>query len=383
MLHHKRFLLIALIFLFACQPATARVTLLVDGQARNVTADNATASEILAQAGITFSASDKVLVNGVVQNLNQTLSQTGAVTVQLLRAVPVTLIAPHGQVTLNTSAPTVAGVILEAGMPLTARDRIEPSAETAVSAGMLIHITPAREFTVSVAGRTFNTRSAASTIGQALAEVGIPLMGLDQSTPSEFEALPADGQIRIVRISESTSTALKIIPYEVQLIVTSDLPAPQQEVLEPGQAGLTLTRTRTRYADGAEVSRTIESESILSLPVPRVVRSSYWAAKQMYATSYSPCRSGVSSCLYGTSLGLPVKRGVVAMYYDWYIALGGERVYIPGYGEAIIADVGGGFPDDRPWIDLGFSDDDYEAWSGWVTVYFLAPAPANIPWFLQ
>ena len=103
----------------------------------------------------------------------------------------------------------------------------------------------------------------------------------------------------------------------------------------------------------------------------------------MYAAAYSPCRSGTTSCMNGTSLGLPVTRGVVAMYYDWYIALGGEHVYIPGYGKAVIADVGGGFPDNRPWIDLGYSDNDYEEWSGWVTVYFLAPAPASIPWFLK
>jgi hypothetical protein len=37
----------------------------------------------------------------------------------------------------------------------------------------------------------------------------------------------------------------------------------------------------------------------------------------------------------------------------------------------------------KPWIDLGFSDNDYEQWSNWVTVYFLTPVPANIPYDLQ
>jgi 3D (Asp-Asp-Asp) domain-containing protein len=59
--------------------------------------------------------------------------------------------------------------------------------------------------------------------------------------------------------------------------------------------------------------------------------------------------------------------------------LSGSQVYIPGYGVAVIGDVGGGFPDGRAWIDLGYSDDDYQSWSGMVTVYFLAPAPATIP----
>jgi hypothetical protein len=32
----------------------------------------------------------------------------------------------------------------------------------------------------------------------------------------------------------------------------------------------------------------------------------------------------------------------------------------------------------KPWIDLGFSDADYEPWHEWVTVYFLTPAPQNV-----
>jgi hypothetical protein len=45
--------------------------------------------------------------------------------------------------------------------------------------------------------------------------------------------------------------------------------------------------------------------------------------------------------------------------------------------------VGGGFPDGRLWIDLAYSDDDWVAWHGYVTVYFLTPVPANILYVLQ
>jgi hypothetical protein len=67
------------------------------------------------------------------------------------------------------------------------------------------------------------------------------------------------------------------------------------------------------------------------------------------------------------------------MTRDLYNQLSGSQVYIPGYGIAVIADVGGGFPDGRLWIDLGYGDDDFQGWSGMVMVYFLAPAPASIP----
>ena len=56
----------------------------------------------------------------------------------------------------------------------------------------------------------------------------------------------------------------------------------------------------------------------------------------------------------------------------------GLQLYIPGYGTATIEDVCGGCVG-KPWVDLGYSDSDYQDWGQWVTVYFLAPAPANIP----
>jgi 3D (Asp-Asp-Asp) domain-containing protein len=54
------------------------------------------------------------------------------------------------------------------------------------------------------------------------------------------------------------------------------------------------------------------------------------------------------------------------------------QMYVPGYGEALAADIGGGVH--GRMIDLGYSDDDYEAWHQWVTVYFLWPPPDNIVW---
>jgi 3D (Asp-Asp-Asp) domain-containing protein len=65
---------------------------------------------------------------------------------------------------------------------------------------------------------------------------------------------------------------------------------------------------------------------------------------------------------------------VVAVIYEWFIPMGWHTVYVPGYGHAVIADVGGGIPGEH-WIDLGFPDDDYESWSRWVTVYFTLPIP--------
>ena len=376
-------LLFTFVFITAFQPASApRVKLIVDGQVRDIAASDLVPAHMLTAAAIAFSPADHVLLNGVPVPLDEVLQPKTQFTLQLRRAAPVTLVAPQGQITVNTAALTVGEVLREAGVNLFVSDRVEPSADTSITNGMTITTTPGREMIVHAGRQSVRVHSSTATVGHVLAEAGIPLVGLDASFPSEFEAIPADGQIRIVRVTESIDSAYKVIPYQTELIVTADLQPPAQDVLEPGDVGISLQRTRIRYEDGAEVSRMLESESVIRLPRTRVVRSSFWAAKEMYATSYSPCRSGGEKCYYGTSSGLPVAHGVVAMNYDWYLALQGVRVYIPGYGTAVVADVCGGCVG-KPWIDLGYSDADYQPWSSWITVYFLAPEPPAIPWFLQ
>ena len=56
------------------------------------------------------------------------------------------------------------------------------------------------------------------------------------------------------------------------------------------------------------------------------------------------------------------------------------NMYIPGYGKAVAADIGGGVI--GRWIDLGYSDNDYVPWHSWVTVYFLWPPPDVIVWIV-
>ena len=70
--------------------------------------------------------------------------------------------------------------------------------------------------------------------------------------------------------------------------------------------------------------------------------------------------------------------------------LQGTQIYVPGYGYAVIGDVGGGYLIEDlvgvsryRWIDLGFNDNNIVDMTGWHTVYFLAPPPASIPPVMQ
>jgi uncharacterized protein YabE (DUF348 family) len=391
--------LTVLLLSVACQPGTpvATITLLDGKQVHELHTDERIPAQLLAQANLTLAPSDRLLYQGIPVPLDQLLP-TNASVLQVRRASSVSLVTPDGQQTIQTAAFTVGEALDQLGLQLYAADRLDPPAETPIDGPLTVTYTPARQLTVNVEGNSLPIRSAASTVGEALAEAGIPLEGLDYSQPAESDPLPSDGQIKVVRVQESIQLIQKPIPYETTYQASDQVEIDHQQVLQAGQEGLSVSRVRIRYEDGQEVARQTESQSVVRPPTDRVVgygrkivtRSldvpggtiKYWRAVQAYATSYSPCRSDPNRCYPSTSLGLPVKKGVISVNPTWYAYMVGQQVYIPGYGLATIADKCGGCVG-KPWVDLGYSDNDYQPWSETVTVYFLTPVPANILWTLN
>ncbi len=385
-------------FLFACQPVILPAVLIVDNH-KTITlqTDENIPSKLLNEAGITLNPDDRVLLNGLPTSLDQPITNT-PITIQIRRAVSITLVTPDGQKQLQSSAFTVGEALQEATYWLHARDKVEPVLNSPISDGMTITVMPSRELTVSVDGGAVRINSAAQTVGEALAEAGIPLIALDYSLPPGNEPIPSDGQIRVVRVNESVLLAQKPIPFENEFQASADVPLDQTQILQPGESGLTVQRIRIRYEDGQEISRLSEDETLVRPPKTRLlgygtkieiktaevdgVQIEYWRAVQMYATSYSPCRSGADRCYPGTSSGQALRKGMVGLRQSWYLSMQGQQLYIPGYGFSSVADVCGGCVG-KPWIDLGYSDNDYEQWSSWVTVYFLTPVPANVIYVLE
>jgi uncharacterized protein YabE (DUF348 family) len=385
------------LLLAACQAKPVSVTIFADGQTITRPATSLIPAELLATADITLGSNDLILYNGLPTPADIALDATSPFTLTVRRAVTVTVIAPEGTRTLESAAFTVGQMLTEAGYSVSAADQVDPPVESPLVAGLTITVQPGASLLITADGKQVQTRSAAATVGQALAEAGIPLVGLDYAVPSEESPLPADGQIRVVRVVETVALVQKSLPYTSRFEASADLELDQQDVLQAGEPGLAVSRVRVRSEDGAETGRTTEAETIVRPAQDRIVgfgtkvvvrtavvdgvSITYWRAVRVYATSYSPCRSGGSRCYSGTASGKPVQKGVIAVASRWYPYIVGSGVYVPGYGFATVEDIGGGFPD-RYWIDLGYADADFIAWGDWVTVYFLTPVPASIQYVL-
>ena len=198
--------------------------------------------------------------------------------------------------------------------------------------------------------------------------------------------------MRVVRVKEEVMTETQPIPVETVYQADSALELDQQIVVQEGQPGLQRTITRVRYEDGVEVSRTTDDVAIIRPLMNRVIsygtnvvvrtiatpdgERSYWRVLRLYATSYHP------AALFGdnvTATGRTLVHGIVAAATD--VLPFGTEVFVDGYGVGLVADTApprlGGM-----WIDLGYSDDDYQHWAGYVEVYVLTPIPDQINYFL-
>jgi uncharacterized protein YabE (DUF348 family) len=357
-----------------------------------------TPHELLALAGIEPAEDDTVKINGKTYALDDALPNATNIVLQYLPALPVS-VSQNGQALLIRSSGATLGKALWAG-------NIRISGSDALSAPFTLPLTSAQEITltkptpitIQVDGMSLKSMSSAATVGEALQVSGITLQNLDYSVPTEDSPLPVDGAIRVIRVREEVKIQQESIPYTLETLTDDTMELDQQREVTPGQYGIAVTRVIIRYEDGVETSRETEASTTLVEPVKQVVAYgskivlhtentddgpiTYYRKVTVFATSYSPCRSapadGSNSCISGTSSGVPVAKGIIATTLDWYYLFKGDQIYVPGYGVGTIADTGGGIAG-KNWIDLGYSDADWQHWSSWVTIYFLAPAPSNVP----
>jgi resuscitation-promoting factor RpfB len=364
--------------------------ILVNGQIRSLYTADRTPTNLLASVGINVQKGDRVLSNGQEIDPSQPFpANSRSISLQISPLINYSLTIDGIRTDLTSTASTLGSALWAAGYTFFAADPLNPPANTPLTPGLSSTLKPSQQVTVHVQDAVVTTRTAATTVGGALIDAGLSLQGLDYSIPSPESPIPSIPEIRLVRVNEEVLVEQSPLPFETQYQPDPDLEIDNQSILQTGEYGLSAQRVRVRYEDGQETSRQQENQWVARQPQPRIigygtsvvmhsavvdgVPIQYWRAINMYATSYHPSNTGST-----TASGLPLRKGVAAV--DTSLIPFYTQMFVPGYGEVIAADIGGGVI--GRWIDLGYSDEDYVAWHQSVMVYFLWPPPANIVWIL-
>jgi len=366
------------------------VQILADGKLISLYSSTRTPSSLLSQAGVDLSSGDLLLSNGRPLDPEQPLAvNSRSISIQVVRAVSYTLTLDGQQRKYSSTAGTLGSALWADGYSLFAADQLLPAPTTPLTPGLTVTLVASRPVTIHTRYGDVIVRTPALTVGQAVADAGLSPQGLDYSIPPLESPLPSSGKVRLVRVTEQVQIEETPLPFETEYQPVSELELDSQSIVQAGEYGLSAERVRVRYEDGQEITRTVESDWLARQPQTRIIgygtqlvmhtttvdgiEIQYWRELSMYATSYHPSEVGDV-----TASGLPLNKGVAAI--DRSVVPFFTEMYIPGYGQAVAADIGGGVI--GRWIDLGYSDSDYVPWHEWVTVYFLWPPPANIIWII-
>jgi uncharacterized protein YabE (DUF348 family) len=345
---------------------------------------------IFAEAGIELSDRDQILLDGLTTSIGELLTPGENHSLQVERAQSIEVIGSIQDEVIFSTAATIGDALWENEIDLSIADRISPALSASLHKPVYVELKPAQNVTIEFISGSLRSQTAAETVGEALTEAGIALQGLDYSHPGANSPIPKDGKIQVIRVQEDLLLESEPIPYDSLTQPVADLEIDNRSLVQSGVLGLNTKRIRVRYEDEVEVSRQVEDEYISQEPqseiigfgtqiTPKTINTpdgqiKYWRALSMYAVSYNVTSNGG----YGTATGVPLDKGVAAID-PLYIPYG-TRMYVPGYGEALAADTGGGIK--GRMIDLGYLDENYVSWHEWVTVYFLWPPPENVVWVI-
>ena len=349
-----------------------------------------TLAAFLSEAGIAADGTTAITADGQPIGIGQLATRPLPSVVEIGRFHTVTIHHNNQQQTIRTAVVTVGEAIQEAGIMLFAADRIEPAAATPLETGMIINIVPSTTFNIHVDGRTQHIRSNHTNPHAILAEAGITLQGDDYTIPDPSIPLQANDTIQVIRVKEEVRFEDGAIPYQTLWQATEQLDLDTQGIITQGVPGILRHRWRVRYENGVEVGQIADGEWVEREPVNEVIgygtritvhtldtpegQLSYWRVVRMRVTSYTAASSGKTADdpAYGiTASGRRVAKGIVAV--DRSVVPFRSSVYVPNYGTGFVGDTGGGVR--GRWIDLGYGEDDFVSWSGYVDVYYLTPVP--------
>lgn len=267
------------------------------------------------------------------------------------------------------------------------KDKIEPSLDSKVKDGNKVYIKKAVDVEVEVDGKELKLATSEERIEDMLQMEGIVLSDYDKVQPLRTETIKPGMKVMITRVESKTFKESKDIDFSTIVKKSDDLEKTVTKVEQEGELGEREITTRVVYEDGKEVTRQVISDIVKKEPVQRVLvqgtlgvlnlsrgggeKVLYKTSLRVKATAYTSFDPGVGT---RTASGTNVKRnssGYSTIAVDPRVIPLGTRVYVDGYGFAIAEDTGGAIKGNT--IDV-FLDTPAEAhnWGvKYVNVYIL------------
>lgn len=302
-------------------------------------------------------------------------------------------------VTYTSFATDPDEVLGQMGLSLGERDSYTTEA---VEGGSAITIQRAQSVTIRYHGQTTQVSCSGETVGELLSRLNLGITGEDEVSHG-LDALTYDGmELRIDRRTVRQEVYTKVIPHEVKRCRDASIPEGAEEVLIEGVDGEMQCVASVTYLNGAELQRTLVSETVTRTPVTEIIGEgagesllktdpealpvigdgyitlptgevlTYYKTDTIRATAYTHTDPG---CSLLTATGSTVHWGTVAVdpryipYGTRMFIMASDGSYVYGLAEA--EDCGGDIKGDRMDLYMPTTQQCMEFGRRRCTIYFL------------
>ncbi len=250
-----------------------QLVLEVDGTVRRIYTHARNPLTILAEQNIQLSAHDRLYVNHRLIEPEAAASIAQPLThLRVARARRFTLYEDNQLVAEGYSNMATVGELLdEYDLTLYLADQIVPLPHTPLTDGLEIKVWRSSPVTIRVDGRDVATRAIGETVSDVLNMLGMPLSGLDYSTPAENVLFVPDMTIEIVRVVETIEVEHESVAYHTLTLPDPGLPDGERRVIQEGVLGTREQRVRIRRENDRIVSRVVQDVHIVVSPIPEIV----------------------------------------------------------------------------------------------------------------
>ncbi len=156
-------------------------------------------------------------------------------------------------------------------LSLREKETVFPAADTHLTPGMRISVTRTHTLSVRVDGKETSSPVLATTVGGALAEVGIALDEDDIVKPEREAFVGRGASIVVTRVDIREETIDKALPFEKKTNEDDELSWRKTVVTQKGEKGIDRLVYRVSSHDGKEVNRKLLRTERVKDPVPEIV----------------------------------------------------------------------------------------------------------------
>ncbi|MDO5027663.1 MAG: 3D domain-containing protein [Bacillota bacterium] len=299
----------------------------------------------------------------------------------------VTLVYDGESTLYNTTSNTVKDFLAERNIKLVDHIYLSHPVDTAIENGMKLTVRSPKNVIILDNGEEKTIKTGNIQVSQILKEYGYVLKERDYTIPKLTENIKfKDGKdplIIINRVYEKVVTEVQSIPFEEEIIKTSELLQGEKRVRQEGKDGSKVVKTGITVMNGVEIESHLLEEKIVNKAKNKIVEVGTKANKiqatnnkassdeiasgyingrrilkvlTMNASAYDASYESNGSWGPVTAMGTNLRPGVVAV--DKTVIPLGSTLYIesmdewPSYGMASAEDTGGAIKGNK--IDLFF-----------------------------